>query len=80
MAVHCRIVALIDGSNLEDSNDESAFLLINHEGRIAHDGQVRVHCKLRFDAGEYTYYSNAATNQGGFAFGSALKPQQVLWQ
>jgi hypothetical protein len=53
-------------------------LLIDDEDLVVDDGQFSVICQLRFDAAEETYHFEELLAQEGFAFGSALSPQQVL--
>jgi hypothetical protein len=76
-----RLVAVIDGSDSDDSEDDSMPLLIDDPGVVVDDYGQRssVDRALHFGATEEIYHFEGLVAQEGFAFGSALSPQQALW-
>jgi hypothetical protein len=69
-----RLVAVIEGSDLDDSDYESMPLLINDRVVVDDDGQRSLDHASLFDADHF----EGLIAQEGFAFGSALGPQQAL--
>jgi hypothetical protein len=61
------------------SLDDLMPLLIDDEDLVVDDGQLSINRSLRLDAAEETDHFEKLLAQEGFAFGSALSPQQVLW-
>jgi hypothetical protein len=75
----CRLLAVIDGSSLDDSDDDSMPLLINDGVIVDDDGQRSVDRALRFQVTKEIDHFEGLVAQEGFAFGSPLSPQQALW-
>jgi hypothetical protein len=70
-----RLVAEIEDSDSDDSNYASMPLLIDDGVVVDDDGQRSVDHALLFDSDHF----EGLVAQEGFAFGSALSPQQALW-
>jgi hypothetical protein len=70
-----RLVAVIEGSDSDDLNHESMPLLIDDGVVVDDDGHRSVDHALLFDANHF----EGLVAEEGFAFGSALSPQQALW-
>jgi hypothetical protein len=59
--------------------DDPMPLLTDDDDLVVNDGQLSVDCSLRFDATKKTDHFEELLAQEGFAFGSTLSPQWVLW-